>query len=109
MGQADKGRWRRDTYLAVGGGIASWIAALLWGFVLWGRAGLLRSLCALAAYIPMLYSLYAIVYLGLYTVYNSIVVSLSIISILFGISCILLGYRMANGLAALTSLKTEPQ
>jgi hypothetical protein len=97
-----------DTYLAVGGGIASWLAVLLWGFVVWGRKqpNFLRSLCALAAFIPMLYSLYAIGYLGLYRVYFSIIDSFSVLGILFGLVCIGLGYRMAYGLAAFTGLPT---
>jgi hypothetical protein len=47
-----------DTYLAVAGGIASWLAMLLWGVVVWGdrKPSLFRALCALTAYIPMLYS-----------------------------------------------------
>jgi hypothetical protein len=97
-----------DTYLAVGGGIASWVAVLLWGAVVWGKPGVLRSLCAFAAFIPMLYSIYAIAYLGLCTIYRSTLVDLSVVGILFGVICILLGYRMAIGLAALTRLQTKP-
>jgi len=98
-----------DTYLAVAGGIASWLAVLLWGGVVWGdrKPSLFRSLCALTAYIPMLYSIYAITYLGVYGVYYSIMDSFSVLGILFGFVCIGLGYRMAYGLAALTGL-TRP-
>jgi hypothetical protein len=94
-----------DTYLALAGGIASWLAVLLWGVVVWRKRSLFRTLCALAAYVPMLYSIYAITYLGVYGVYYSIIDSFSVLGILFGLVCIGLGYRMANGLAALTGLK----
>lgn len=95
-----------DTYLAVVGGIASWLAVLLWIPVVFGdgRRSLFRSLCALAAFIPMLYSIYAIAYLGLYGVYYSTINSFSVLGILFGLICIGLGYRMAYRLAVLTSL-----
>jgi short subunit fatty acids transporter len=55
----------------------------------------------------MLYSIYAIAYLGIYTIYASIIVSFSVLGILFGIVCVAFGYRMAHGLAALTELPTR--
>jgi hypothetical protein len=97
-----------DTYLPVAGGIASWLAVLLWGVVVWRKPDLLRSLCALAALIPMFYSIYVIAYLGLYTVYWSIIDAFSVLGILFGVICIVLGYRMAYALAALTDLRSAP-
>ena len=63
---------------------------------------MLRSLCALGAFIPMLYSVYAITYLGVYTVYYSIIDSFSVLGILFGVISVFMGYRMAHSLAALT-------
>jgi hypothetical protein len=91
-----------DTYLAV---VASWISVLFWAGVIAGSLPpLLHALCALVAFIPMLYSLYAIAYLGIYTIYASIIVSFSLLGILFGIACVALGYRMAYRLAALTGL-----
>jgi hypothetical protein len=95
-----------DTYLAVAGGIASWLAVLLWGVVVWRnrKSSVFRSLCALSACIPMLYSIYAITYLGVYGVYYSIIDSFSVFGILFGLVCIGLGFRMAYGLAAFTDL-----
>jgi hypothetical protein len=95
-----------DTYLAVGGGVASWISVFLWGVILWGqkRVSMLYAVCAFFAFTPMLYSIYGISYLGLYTIYVSIVVSFSIGGILFGLVCVALGYRMAYGLAALTGM-----
>jgi hypothetical protein len=54
----------------------------------------------------MLYSIYAIIYLGVYGVYFSIIDSYSVLGILFGLVCIGLGYRMAYGLAAFTGLPT---
>ena len=95
-----------DTYLAVIGGLASWLAVLLWMRIVFGdrKPSLFRSLCAFAAFIPMLYSIYAIAYLGVYGVYYSIVDSFSVLGILFALICIGLGYRMAYRLAALTGL-----
>jgi hypothetical protein len=95
-----------DTYLAVAGGVASWISVLLWGVIVSGRkrASILRSVSAFSAFIPMLYSLYAIAYLGIYTIYASTIISFSVLGILFGAVCVASGYRMANGLAALTGL-----
>jgi hypothetical protein len=46
-----------ETYMAVAGGIASWLGLLLWAMVVWGKPSLFRSLCALTGYIPMLYSI----------------------------------------------------
>ncbi len=97
-----------DTYLPVAGGIGSWVAVLLWTAAVWGdrKPSVLRTLCALAAFIPMLYSIYSIGYLGVYTVYCSVFDFFSVLGILFGIICTGLGYRMAWGLAALTGLPT---
>jgi hypothetical protein len=92
-----------DTYLAVGGGIASWIAVVFYDAIVGGPPGLLRTLGVLGSgYIPRLYSLYAIGYLGVYTIYYSIFPSFSVLGIIFSVICILLGYRMAHGLQAIT-------
>ena len=95
-----------DTYFAVAGGIASWFAVFLWGVVVWRsrRPSLLRSLCSLSAFLPMLYSIYAIMYLGVYGIYYSSLTAFSVLGILFSLACVGLGYRMAYGLAALTAL-----
>jgi len=98
-----------DTYLPVVGGVASWLAVIVYSFVFaLPRPSVRRFLCAFAAYIPMLYSIYAIAYLGLYAIYNSTIVSFSILRIAFGVICIALGYSMAHGLAALTALGVDP-
>jgi hypothetical protein len=92
-----------DTYLAVGGGIASWIAVIVYDAIVSAPPSLLRMLCVLiSGYIPLLYSLYAIGYLGVYTIYCSIFRSFSLLGIIFGLICIFLGYRMAYGLQAIT-------
>lgn len=94
-----------DTYLAVGGGIASWVAVI--SYDLPRSRSLLGMLCALSAFIPLLYSLYAILYLGVYTVYCSVFQSFSVWGIIFGIVCVALGYRMAYGLQGYTTLREQ--
>jgi hypothetical protein len=92
-----------DTYLAVGGGIASWLAIIVYDAIVNAPASLLRTLSVLGGgYIPLLYSLYAVGYLGVYTIYYAIFRSFSVLGIIFGVVCVLLGYRMAYGLQAIT-------
>jgi hypothetical protein len=98
------GHWP-DTYLPVLGGLASWVAVLLWSPVIFTREpSLRRSVFALSGFIPMLYAAYAIVYLGLYTIYTAVIVSFSVLGILFGIVCVALGYRMTYGLKEVTDM-----
>jgi len=52
----------------------------------------------------MFYSIYAIGYLGAYTIYYSVFVAFSVLGIIFGLVSILIGYSMAYGLQALTGL-----
>jgi len=100
-----------DTYLAVGGGIASWIGVFVYDLIASTprRPSWFRTLYVLiGGYIPLLYSIYAVGYLGIYTIYYSIFHSFSVIGIIFGVICILLGYRMAYGLQAVTEPRQPP-
>lgn len=99
------GMYWPDTYLAVFGGLASWLAVIVWDLP--RGPGLLRTLCAFSACAPLLYSLYAILYLGAYTVYCSIFQGFSVLGIIFGLVCIFLGYRMAVGLQGYTTPQAE--
>jgi hypothetical protein len=92
-----------DTYLAVGGGIVSWIAVFSYDLMVpTSQKNLLRMLCVYGGFIPLLYSLYAVGYLGIYTIYYSIFRSFSVLGIIFGLISVLFGYRMAYGLQGVT-------
>jgi len=94
-----------DTYLPICGGLTSWVAVFGYNIILHTkrtRVSIFRLTAVYGAFIPMLYSIYAILYFGLYNIYLSIFSSFSIFGVAFGAISIAAGYRMAYGLQALT-------
>jgi len=88
----------------VDGGIASWITVFAYDLMVPPppKKSLLRMLCVYGGFIPLFYPLYAVGYLRIYTIYYSIFRSFSVFGIIFGLICVLLGYRWLTDLQGVT-------
>jgi hypothetical protein len=97
------------TYIPVFGGLAAAIGLLSYYFVVAiPRRRSWKNLVLLLGFLPYLFSLYVIGFLGVFMIYNSAVVEFSMWSILVGFAWIIIGYRIIYQFYLMTNIPTPP-